>query len=187
MPSRTQLVCLCEGVDGSIDAPFFRSLIKFINPQWLRPWKGNNVIRAQPCGGRKSVITELPTALRQCLAMGGDTTLMVCADCDDDCVDGDALKVAFRREAERQGVTKEQFNRVVFVFAKDRLENWIQFLNTGSTDETTEGPRVKHDREVADAARKLAEHCKTGKPVNDMPPSLQWSCRNWRALVERMK
>jgi hypothetical protein len=119
--------------------------------------------------------------------MGGDTTLMVCADCDDDCVDGDALKVAFRREAERQGVTKEQFNRVVFVFAKDRLENWIQFLNTGSTDETTEGPRVKHDREVADAARKLAEHCKTGKPVNDMPPSLQWSCRNWRALVERMK
>lgn len=75
----------------------------------------------------------------------------------------------------------------VFIFAKDRLENWIEFLITGNTDESKEGPRVKHNRAVANAAKKLADICKAGKSVDGMPPSLVWSCRNWRALAERMK
>lgn len=112
---------------------------------------------------------------------------MVWADCDHDCADGEALKARFWKEAAREEITKEQFERVVFVFAKDRLENWIEFLNTGTRDEAKEGPRVKHDRDVADAAKRLADLCRAGKPVDDMPPSLQWSCKNWRTLVNRMK
>lgn len=129
----------------------------------------------------------MPTELRTCLDAGGDTTLMVWADCDDDCEGGDAMKALFWREAERQGITRTQFDRVVFVFAKDRLENWVEFLQTGHTDETKEGLRVRHNREVAEAARKLASLCREGKPIDDMPLSLQWSCKNWRALVERMQ
>ncbi len=112
---------------------------------------------------------------------------MVLADCDDDCADGDSLREHFWREAQREQITREQFDRVVFIFAKDRLENWIEFLHTGKTDESKEGPRVNHNSVVAKAARKLADLCKSGRPVGDMPPSLVWSCNNWRALANRLK
>lgn len=187
MASRTQIVCLCEGrKGGSIDEVFINRLIKSLKPAWIRQ-DGSNAVRSVPCGGRQEVVERMPSELQRCLDAGGHTTLMVWADCDDDFADGDALKEHFWRQAERQGVTWEQFDRVVFVFAKDRLENWIEFLQTGTTDESNEGPRVKHGREVADAARKLADFCKAGKPVDGMPPSLQWSCGNWRVLGKRMK
>ncbi len=188
MASRTQIVCLCEGNKGhSIDEVFINRFIKSLNPNWLRPWRGSNTIRLESCGGRRNVAEKIPRELRNCLEAGGDTTLMVWADCDDTCQDGDSLKAQFWTEAQRQGVTKEHFDRVVFIFAKDRLENWIEFLQTGGTDESKEGPRVKHNRTVAAAARKLADFCRAGKPIDGLPPSLQWSCRNWRALAERMK
>jgi hypothetical protein len=186
--SRTQIVCLCEGRRGeSIDEVFINKLIKCVEPGWLRPWGGSNTVRLVPCGSRAAVIEKTPPELRNCLAAGGDTTLMVWADCDDDCVEGDALKTLFWREAQRRGISKAEFDRVVFVFAKDRLENWIEFLQTGQTDESKEGPRVKHNRTVADAAKKLADFCRAGKPLDGIPPSLKWSCKNYRALVERMK
>jgi hypothetical protein len=180
-------VCLCEGAKGqSIDGVFINKLIKSLKPGWIRP-EGSNYVRLQSCGGRADVVKRMPEELKRCLAAGGDTTLMVWADCDDDCGDGNALKDIFRKEAERQGITREQFDRVVFIFAKDRLENWIEFLQKGTTDEAEEGPRLKHNREAADAAKKLADLCTAGMPVDDMPPSLKWSCKNWRILVDRMK
>lgn len=187
MASRTQIVCLCEGKKGSsIDEVFINTLMRSLKPAWLRP-QGSNLVRLNPCGGRKTLQESMPTELRNCLDAGGDATLMVWADCDDDCADGDALKEQFWREAERQGITRTEFERVVFIFAKDRLENWIEFLQTGHTDESTEGPRVKHDRQVTDAARKLASICRKGQSVDNVPLSLQWSCKNWRALVDRMR
>jgi hypothetical protein len=180
-------VCLCEGTKGqSIDEVFINKLIKCLDPNWLRPWPGSNTIRLVPCGGRAAVIAKMPAELQNCLGAGGDTTLMVWSDCDHDCANGDALKVHFWREADRQGITWEQFDRVVFIFAKDRLENWIEFLEHGNTDESKGGPRVKHNRAAADAAKKLADYCNAGKPVDGMPSSLQWSCQNWRMLVKRM-
>lgn len=110
---------------------------------------------------------------------------MVWADCDHDCNNGDALKQLFWEEAQKKGITQEQFNQVVFIFAKYRLENWIQFLATGQTDEAKEGPRVK-DKDATDAAKKLAEMCRAGTNVHNMPPSLQWSCRNWHTLKNQM-
>jgi hypothetical protein len=160
--------------------------MKSLKPAWIRR-QGSNIVRLEHLGGRSAVVERMPKALKECLEAGSDTTLMVWADCDDNCSDGNALKEEFWREAQQQGITKEQFEGVVFIFAKDRLENWIEFLNTGKTDEANEGPRVKHDREAADAAKKLADLCKAGKPVDGMPPSLQWSCKNWRTLAERMK
>jgi hypothetical protein len=133
------------------------------------------------------VVDEMPKQLKLCLDAGGDKTLMVWADCDDDCADSETLKAIFWKEAERQAISKEQFERVVFIFAKDRIENWIEFLTTGNTDESEEGPRVKHNREAAEAAKKLASMCKEGKPIKNMPPSLQWSCKNWQTLRNRMQ
>jgi len=185
--SRTQIVCLCEGSKGkSIDEVFVNRLMKSLKPSWLRR-EGSNAVRPVCCGGRKALIEKVPGELRACLAAGGDTTLMVWADCDDDCKDGDALKGLFWMEAQQRAITKQDFDRVVFAFAKERLENWIEFLQTGKTDESKKGPRVRHNRDVADAARKLAAMCSKDKATAHMPPSLQWSCGNWRALADRMR
>ncbi|MFI5380462.1 MAG: hypothetical protein ACHRHE_14280 [Tepidisphaerales bacterium] len=188
MASRTQIVCLHEGKKGrSIDPIFIRSLLKALDPAWIRPWKGNNIIRAVDCGGRKELIARMPGELRNCLAMGGGTTLMVWADMDHDMVDGERLKEEFRTVAQQEGITKEEFDQVVFAFAKDRLENWIEFLLTGTTAESREGPRQQHDRTAADAARKLAQTCKGQAVEPQIPQSLDWSCRNWQTLVKRMR
>lgn len=187
MANRTQIVCLHEGEAGkSVDAVFINRLMRALKPSWVRPWGGNNTVRLEPCGGRKTLIKEFPSKLREVLEAGGSTTLMVWADLDHDMADGSALKNAFWREAEQEGITRQQFDKVVFVFAKDRIENWIELLITGTTDESREGPRVKHDAEAAEAARRLAEHCSGGTRIPNVPPSLEWSCGNWRALVQRM-
>jgi hypothetical protein len=160
--------------------------MKSLEPSWIRR-QGSNIVRLVPLGGRTAVVERTPKELQSCLDSGGDTTLMVWADCDDNCSDGDALKAVFWTEAQRQGITPAQFDRIVFIFAKDRIENWIEFLMTGSTDESKEGPRVKHNRDAAEAAKRLADLCKSGKPVDGLPPSLKWSCKNWHALANRMK
>lgn len=185
--SRTQIVCLCEGGKGeSIDEVFINRLMKSLQPSWLRPW-GSNVIRLVPCGNRQDVIQKVPAELVNCLRAGGHTTLMVWADCDHDCADPDALRALFWSEAQQKGITAEQFDRVVFALAKDRMENWIEFLATGHTDETKEGPRLKSNREAAEAAKKLAAMCREQVSVENSPASLRWSCRNWRAVVDAMK
>lgn len=188
MASRTQIVCLHEGKKGrSIDPIFIRAVLKALDPAWIKPWKGNNIVRPVDCGGRSDLIARMPGELRNCLDMGGDTTLMVWADLDHDMADSESLKREFWTVAQQAGITKEQFEQVVFVFAKDRLENWVEFLLTGTTDEAKEGPRLKHDRPVADAARILAKRCASGVAAPQLPPSLSWSCQNWRKLVDKMR
>ncbi len=185
--SRTQIVCLHEGEAGrSIDPIFITRLMKALNPAWVRHGDGSNIVRTVSLGGRTTLIQRMPGELRSCLEMGGHTTLMVWADLDHDMKDGDQLKEVFWRAAEQAGITKDQFDQVVFVFAKDRLENWIEFLLNGATDDSKSAPKRKHDRLVADAARSLAERCLSGTAVPKLPPSLAWSCRNWRTLVARM-
>ncbi len=187
MASRTQIVCLHEGEKGrSIDPVFINRLIRSLKPSWIRPWEGNNIVRPVDCGGRKNLIKVMPHRLKEVLAAGGDTTLMVWADVDDDMADCEALKNAFWNAAQAEGISREQFESVTFIFARDRLENWVEFLETGSTNESQEGPRLKYDKQAADAARKLAGLCLAGATIPNIPPSLEWSCRNWRKLKERM-
>lgn len=187
MASRTQIVCLHEGEQGrSVDPVFINKLIKTLDPAWIRPFRGSNYIRLVDCGGRTSLIRAVPEQVRICAQAGGDTTLMVWADIDDDHSDADSLKHTFWLEAQRQETTRELFDQVVFIFAKDRIENWIEFLQTGSTDESVEGPRVTN-RAAADAARELAHRCQKQTAGPALPPSLEWSCKSWRGLVERMR
>jgi hypothetical protein len=186
--NRTQIVCLHEGKKGrSIDPLFIRTLIKKLDPSWIRPWPGNNVIRTAGYGGRSTLIARLPDEIRAAEQAGGNTTVVVWADVDDNIQSPEALKAAFWAAAQAAGISAEQFNRVVFALAEDRLENWVEFLNSGTTDESREGPRVRHDREAVEAARRLAEYCSRGAAILNIPPSLEWSCRNWRALVDRMR
>jgi hypothetical protein len=188
MPSRTRIVCLHEGERGrSIDPVFINTLIKSLDPLWLRPWEGSNMVRLVPCGGRTALIGRFPTELKNCLEVGSDTTLMVWADLDHDIADGDSLKLLLRRSAVTAGIPTTDFERVVFAFPKDRLENWIQFLDTGGTNEAIEGPRVAYPRYAAEAAKVLADRCQGRTHGSPLPPSLQWSCDNWRRHVRRMK
>lgn len=185
--SRTRIVCLHEGEKGrSIDPIFIRTLLKALDPLWIRPWNGNNVIRLVDCGGRTSLIAKMPAELKLCSRIGSDTTLMVWADLDHDMSSGEELKQRFWIEAQRAGIAKEQFEAVVFIFAKDRLENWIEFLNMGATDESREGVRVKQPKEAAQAGRALADLCIKKKQSQPMPISLLWSCNQWYSLVKRM-
>lgn len=188
MASRTQIVCLHEGKAGrSVDPVFINRLMRSLKPAWIRPWGGSNTVRLEACGGRTALVTAFPRKLQQVLGAGGNTTLMVWADLDHDMPDGEALKNEFWQQAQRQGITRAQFDQVVFVFAKDRIENWIQFLIAGATEESQEGPRLRDDKQAADAARCLAECCSRGAPIPNIPPSLEWSCQNWHRLAERMK
>lgn len=185
--SRTQIVCLHEGEKGrSSDPVFVNRLMRSLRPTWVRPW-GTNWVRLDPCGGRKALLEVFPTKLKEVIKAGGNTALMVWADLDHDMADGDKLKEEFWKRAQQEGIPRDQFDQVVFVFAKDRIENWIQFLMTGATDESQEGPRLKHDKQAADAAKRLAEHCLKGAPIPNIPASLEWSCQNWRALANRMR
>ena len=186
MAKRTQIVCLHEGRKGrSIDPVFINGLLKSLKPAWIRPW-GSNIVRTVGCDGRKSLIERTPAELRAVLSMGGNTTLMVWADVDDDVETPMDLKEMFWTRAQEHDIPREAFDQIVFAFAKDRLENWIQYLLTGSTDESEEGPRARNNRAVRDAAKILADRCRRQQFEPPLPPSMQWSCHNWRALVERM-
>lgn len=187
MPDRTQIVCLHEGRQGrSIDPIFINRLLKELKPSWIRTGKGSNIARLVAAGGRTELIKSMPRELRACLRQGADTTLIVCADLDHDMEDGEQLKNVFWEAAQQAGITHEEFVRVVFAFAKDRIENWIEFLLTGVTDESKEGPRRYEGRDAAIAARRLAEKCRSNAAGPALPDSLAWSCRNWRDLVRRM-
>ena len=187
MANRTRIVCLHEGKNGrSIDPLFIRALLKRLDPAWIRPWPGNNVIRTVDCGGRSTLIATMAKELKAAGQVGGKTTLMIWADVDDDLESPEKLKALFWAAAQTEGIAPDQFGGVVFAFARDRLENWVEFLNSGATDESREGPRVK-DPDAVKAARILGDLCLKGAPIPNIPPSLEWSCRNWRALVERMR
>jgi hypothetical protein len=187
MPKRTQIICIHEGKKGSsIDPVFANAFLKTYKPEWIRPWE-TTAARFIGYGDKTTLRKAFPKELQSCNNTGGDTTLVVLADVDDDLENGDELKSKYWEEAETAGLSKELFEKVVFIFPKDRIENWVEFLNTGTTVEDQEGPRVKDFSTVRDAARKLAGFCRSGRTPGPLPPSLEWSCHNWRALVERMR
>jgi hypothetical protein len=188
MAKCTQIVCIHEGTKGaSIDPVFANAFLKSYDPEWVRPWK-TGVVRFVACRGKSELLDAFPKELQACEAAGGDTTLIVLADVDDDLENSDELKKKYWETAQKAGISKEIFEKAVFIFPKDRIENWVEFLSTGKTDEGQEGPRVKNNVTVVKAAQSLAERCRASNNLNrTFPPSLEWSCRNWRLLVNRMK
>ena len=78
MSNRTQIVCLHEGKAGrSVDPVFINRLMRSLKPAWIRPWGGSNTVRLEGCGGRKAVMEAVPKRLKEVLAAGGHSTLMV--------------------------------------------------------------------------------------------------------------
>jgi hypothetical protein len=186
MAKRTQIVCIHEGKKGaSIDPVFANSFLKAYDPEWIRPWV-TGIARFIACGGKSELLKRFPGELRACEAAGGNTTLIVLADVDD-IESPEHVKEQYWDKAEAEGLSRESFERAVFIFPKNRIENWIEFLNKGATDENKEGPRVSEFSTVHEAAKKLARNCRSGAMNPLPPPSLQWSCTNWRALVDRMR
>ena len=187
MSKRTQIVCIHEGKKGaSIDSVFANSFLKAYNPEWIRPWQ-TGIVRLVPYGGKLELRNAFPRELRNCVAAGGNTTLIVLADIDDDLENGEQLKQKYWETTQTAGIPRETFDKAVFIFSKDRIENWIEFLATGVTDENREGQRVKDNAIVRDAAKTLVEKCRSGQTSEPFQPSLEWSCSNWQSLVKRMK
>jgi len=187
MAKRTQIVCIHEGKRNSVDAIFANAFLKEYKPDWIRPFATGKV-RFEGCGSKSELMQRFPQELKKCNDAGGDTTLIVLADIDEKLRTGEELKEKYWETAQKNGITREMFEKAVFIFPKDRIENWIQYLSTGTTDEKVEGPRVKNNSEAKDMAQLLAKRCRQSKQnTENFPPSLEWSCRNWKALVERMK
>lgn len=187
MKKRTQIVCIHEGKQGvSIDPVFITAFFKAYNPSWIRPW-GTSKIRLVPYGGKTELRAGFSAELKNVLAAGANTTLIVFADIDDEFDDGEELKKLYWEVAQKNKIKKEDFDKVVFIFSKDRIENWIQFIQTGTTDEDKEGPRVYNNSIVKDSANKLADMCLDKKTECKFPKSLKWSCCNWHLLINRMK
>ena len=186
MAKRTQIVCMHEGRKGpSIDPVFANEFLKAYDPEWLRPGETGKA-RFVACGGKSELLKAFPNELSWCDSRGGDTTLIVFADVDDVLGNGDQLKQKYWDAARTAGIAREIFDQVVFIFPKDRIENWIEFLLTGNTNENREGPRV-FPAKAKEAAKLLAKKCRSrAGPQEAFPPSLEWSCRNWRALIERI-
>ena len=188
MPKRTQVICLHEGERNkagklfSIDPIFASAFIRAYKPTWLR-----GAFTPVACGGKTRLLEKFPIELTLCGKSGGDTTLVVLADVDDDHEDCDSLKAKYHAKAKKAKISDELFEKVVFIFPKDRIENWVEFLTTKHTNENIEGPRVEPSV-AASAARELARLCKhPHEIVEPFPPSLEWSCKNWNALIERMR
>lgn len=187
MSKRTQIVCMHEGKEGrSIDPVFVNAFLKAYNPEWIRPW-GTSKVRLVPYGGKTELRAGFSKELKGVISAGSDTTLIVFADIDDELKNGDELKELYWETAQKDGISKEDFEKAVFIFSKDRIENWIQFIQAGMTDEEKEGPRVHDNAIVRESAQKLAQMCLSGKSDNMLPPSLAWSCKNWHSLVTRMR
>jgi len=171
MPKRTQIICLHEGERNkegkqhSIDPIFANAFFKAYKPNWVR-----GGLRPVLCGGKTQLLERFPKELKLCGLQGGDTTLIVMADVDHDSVDCDMLKAKYYAKAMEFGLPDELFEKVVFVFPKDRIENWIEFLTTGNTDESKEGPRVEPSV-AAYAAKELARRCKRPNETTEpFPP-----------------
>jgi len=199
MPKRTEIVCIHEGKEGhSIDPIFINAFINaYHNTNWVRK-TGSNLVRCIDCGDQLGVLNRFPIELRACMEAGANTTLVVFTDLDDDCENGDERKKEYWEKTDQtlrdvnSQKRKEWFDHAVFIFPKDRIENWIQFLLDGATDEHTEGPRLKKNptgnNRVRVAARKLAKLCQRAeRPPAEFPPSLLWSCKSWKTLVHRMQ
>jgi hypothetical protein len=116
MPKRTQIVCIHEGKKGpSIDPVFANAFLKAYDPEWIRPWK-TTAARFTGYGGKAELRKAFPKELQSCSTAGGDTTLVVLADVDDDLENGDELKSKYWKEAETAGLSRELFEKVVFIF-----------------------------------------------------------------------
>jgi hypothetical protein len=188
MLKRTQIICMHEGRKGqSIDPVFANAFLKEYDPEWLRPFATGKA-RFIACGGKAELQQRFPQELKNCNSMGSDTTLIVFADLDK-LETGDQLKDLYWKTAEKSGITREIFEKAVFVCPKYRIENWVQYISIGNTDENMEGPRVENDnKKVRDMAQVLAKKCRQIQQTKvSLPPSLEWSCHNWRILVERMQ
>jgi len=87
MPKRSQIVCLHEGERNkegklySIDPVFANAFFKAYKPNWVR-----GGLRPVLCGGKTQLLERFAEELELCEKQGGDTTLIVMADVDDDVV-----------------------------------------------------------------------------------------------------
>ncbi|GHV04066.1 hypothetical protein AGMMS50229_04640 [Campylobacterota bacterium] len=185
MPKRTQIVCLHEGVNNNVDRVFINRLLKKLDLSWIRPYKTGDVRLV--CGGGRNddqLYRVFVDELRKCSAAGGNTTLIVLSDVDD--LDSpNALQTIFDNKAREAGLSCA-LDKVVYIFPKNRIENWFEYLLNGSTNESQEGRRRDNEK-AREAAEILAQKCTQKQRDPQMPPSLKWSCEQWNKLTTRMK
>jgi len=194
MASKTQIVCLHEGEKrdggdekgGGIDQVFINRIIRTLKPAWIKA--RTNRVRCIPCGGRSEVIKKMPKELKTCIRYGGHTTLMVWADLDADMKAGNDLRMKFWKTAQTAGITEEQFDTVVFIFPKYHIENLYEFLLEGKTNEkfkaSKDSNKNKRKNRAKAAVKELAKRCSKTQADPPLPPSLEWSCKNWREISQ---
>jgi hypothetical protein len=143
--------------------------------------KITRVRRIEPVrmGRRSMLVNDFPRQLKAVRSRGGKAALVVLIDADHDSVQ-EIREVLDRRLKEADMPTISPEDPIFIAIPKWRIENWIEYLRTGDTDEAAQGARLIDEASARPLAAKLHETCLNGPPLASPPPSLEQACTEWQ-------
>ena len=178
MARRIALVVLCEdqkGLGQSFAAAF---LNRFQFPTRL----GTRYVKGPDKAG---VLRKFPEEVRSLLQQGAETHLFVLMDADGLSYESnlkalmDTLSPTLLHEVSETG-------RVHLICPNYELENWCRHLEGRAVTEARDLKlEYKRDSDCRDAARTLADACKSRKELASPLPSLASACDRWHIYVEQ--
>lgn len=174
MGRRVQIVFLCEDSQHqSFGLAFLGELTGIRNIETVR------------AGSRANVINRFPKELKALRSRSG-SALVVMIDADKDSV-SDVRQIIDQKLAQT-GEPPVRVKDLVFVASpKWRIENWIQYLREGHTDESKQGPRLDKENSCREDAKRLFESCIGNVALLQAPESLESACAEWKPFRNRIK
>lgn len=136
-------------------------------------------------GSRALLVQDFPRQVKAVRSRGGAAALVVLIDADRDSVDkvwnilNDRLK--------QEGMSVISSSDLIFIASpKWRIENWIEYLRTGATNEELQGPRLEDEGSAREDAGSLYQMCVTRALPPNPPPSLKAACEQWLAFRDKL-
>ena len=113
------------------------------------------------------------------------TALVVLIDADRDSVETIRRLLDDRLKQEQMNALSSE-DRVFIASPKWRIENWIEYLKTGKTDEKSQGPRLDDEGSARTLALDLHRKCLVKSPLLNVPPSLGKACEEWQLFRTKL-
>lgn len=102
---------------------------------------------------------------------------------DGDRFSPDQRRNQLEKEAQAQNLARLETDEKVAVFVPCRnIESWIQWLETGEIDETTDYKTRFSSAKPTKYAQQLNSKCQS-LATDQFPPSLQDACEQWKKVV----
>lgn len=179
MPKRVRLIVLCEDdCHLAFASAFLHKLALSSAPAPFFDRRGDKtqVFRAFP---------EQLTALR---SRHAETRLIVIVD-GDNLTDAQVL-ARLRKECRSAGLTMPDFanDPVLVIIPRWEMENWaLHLLGASIGEKRNQNAKTLLNGRERDAARALANHCRSGTLPKPALPSMVKACEDWQAFRQRWK